>query len=74
MAPLSPGRIVWAVYPGNRGDGKTRPMIVVSRRTDILRTGQGVAVVCSTDFAAPFRSAYIREHPILPIPEGVIPL
>lgn len=51
--PLGPGRIVWAVYPGDRGDGKMRPMIVASRRTDIMRTGQFLAVVCSTSFHEP---------------------
>jgi mRNA-degrading endonuclease toxin of MazEF toxin-antitoxin module len=54
--PLGPGRIFWAVYPGDRGDGKTRPMIVVSRRVDILRTGQVVAVVCSTSFQEPLKA------------------
>jgi mRNA-degrading endonuclease toxin of MazEF toxin-antitoxin module len=53
MAPLGPGRIVWAVYPGDRGDGKRRPMIVASRRQDIVRTGQVFAVVCSTQFGEP---------------------
>src|SRR5262249_38247854 len=53
MVPLSPGRIIWAVYPGDRGDGKTRPMIVTTRRADILRTGQVFAVVCSTDVQEP---------------------
>jgi hypothetical protein len=50
MQPLGPGRIFWAVYPGNRGDQKTRPMIVATRRTELVRTGQFLAVVCSTDF------------------------
>ncbi len=53
MAPLGPGRIFWAIYPGDRGEAKKRPMIVTSRRTDILRTGQVFAVVCSTDFPEP---------------------
>ncbi len=50
MAALGPGRIFWAVYPGRRGDGKKRPMIVVSRRADIVRTREVFVVVCSTDF------------------------
>ena len=53
MDPLGPGRIFWAVFPGNRGDGKQRPMVVLSRRTDINRTGQVFAVVCSTKFHDP---------------------
>jgi mRNA-degrading endonuclease toxin of MazEF toxin-antitoxin module len=53
MSALGPGRIFWAVYPGERGDGKKRPMITVSRRVDINRTGRVIAVVCSTDFAEP---------------------
>jgi hypothetical protein len=39
MDPLHPGRIFWAVYPGERGDEKERPMIVTTRRTDLVRTG-----------------------------------
>lgn len=50
MAPLGPGRIFWAIFPGDRGDGKLRPMITASKRTEILRSGTLFAVVCSTDF------------------------
>jgi len=50
--PLSPGRIVWAVDPGDRGGRKLRPMIVATRRTELIRTGQFLAVVCSTDVNA----------------------
>jgi PemK-like, MazF-like toxin of type II toxin-antitoxin system len=53
MSALGPGRIFWAVYPGDRGDGKKRPMVVATRRVDILRTGRLIAVVCSTDFEEP---------------------
>jgi mRNA-degrading endonuclease toxin of MazEF toxin-antitoxin module len=53
MNALGPGRIFWAVYPGDRGDGKKRPMIAASRRVDINRTGRVVAVVCSTEFGEP---------------------
>jgi mRNA-degrading endonuclease toxin of MazEF toxin-antitoxin module len=60
MAPLGPGRIFWAVYPGSRGGGKPRPMIVVSRRTDLLRTGQVFAVVCSTTFREPIEPDEVR--------------
>jgi len=56
VASLSPGRIFWQVYPGERGAGKSRPMIVATRRSDILRTGQVIAVVCSTDFGEPLDS------------------
>jgi len=53
MDPLGPGRIFWAVFPGDRGDGKQRPMVILSRRTDINRTGQVFAVVCTTKFHDP---------------------
>ena len=60
MAPLGPGRLFWAVYPGKRGAGKERPMIVTSRRADIIRTGEVFAVVCSTDFYEPLRAVEVR--------------
>jgi mRNA-degrading endonuclease toxin of MazEF toxin-antitoxin module len=65
MDALGPGRIFWAIYPGGRGDGKKRPMVVATRRTDILRTGRLVAVVCSTDFEEPLESIEVRlpSHP-----------
>jgi hypothetical protein len=50
MDALGPGRIFWGVYPGPRGHGEARPMIVVSRRVDLIRTGRLLAVVCSTRF------------------------
>ncbi len=53
MPPLHPGRIFWAVFPEKRGDGKTRPMVAVNSRTDIVRTGVVAAIVCSTSFARP---------------------
>ena len=53
--PLRPGSIVWAVYPGDRGDGKKRPMIVATSRRDILREGRFTAVVCSTLFSEPIQ-------------------
>ncbi len=55
MSLLGPGRIFWAIYPGNRGDGKKRPMITISRRADINRTAKVFAVVCSTEFDPPLR-------------------
>ena len=60
MAPLGPGRIFWAVYPGGRGTGKERPMIVTTRRADIIRTRQVFAVVCSTDFREPVGPDEVR--------------
>jgi mRNA-degrading endonuclease toxin of MazEF toxin-antitoxin module len=60
MIVLGPGRIFWAVYPGDRGDGKNRPMIVATRWIDILRTGNVVAVVCSTDFTEPIMPIEVR--------------
>jgi hypothetical protein len=59
-APLGPGRIFWAVFPGERGGGKERPMIVTTRRSDIVRTGQVFAVVCSTNFEEPLEPDEIR--------------
>ncbi len=58
--PLLPGRIFWSVYPGDRGDGKKRPMIVATRRVDLMRTGQVVVVVCSTAFAEPLLPEEVR--------------
>jgi len=54
--PLRPGIIVWAVYPGDRGDGKRRPMIVATGRKDLLKNQRFTAVVCSTDFVDPVRA------------------
>lgn len=53
MPALGPGRIFWAIAPGERGGGKRRPMIVVNRGSDINRDRRVVAVVCSTDFVEP---------------------
>jgi hypothetical protein len=65
MSALGPGRIFWAVYPGDRGEGKKRPMIVATRRVDILWTGTLIAVVCSTDFSEPLVPNEVRlpSHP-----------
>jgi mRNA-degrading endonuclease toxin of MazEF toxin-antitoxin module len=65
MSALGPGRIFWAVPPGKRGEGKKRPMIIVTRRVDILRTGTLIAVVCSTDFTEPLEPIEVRlpSHP-----------
>jgi mRNA-degrading endonuclease toxin of MazEF toxin-antitoxin module len=60
MDPLGPGRIFWATFPGERGAGKERPMIVTTRRRDIVRTSQVFAVVCSTDFAEPLGPNEVR--------------
>ena len=60
MVPLGPGRIFWAIDLGRRGDGKTRPMIVATRRVDIIRSGLVFAVVCSTDFAEPLLPEEVR--------------
>jgi len=50
MSSLYPGRIFWQVFPGPRGGGKPRPMIVVSSGTEIAREGFVRAIVCSTLF------------------------
>ena len=52
MDALGPGRIIWAVFPGRRGGGKLRPMVVASRCRDIVRDKTLFAVVCTTDFVA----------------------
>jgi mRNA-degrading endonuclease toxin of MazEF toxin-antitoxin module len=53
MSALGPGRIFWAADSGPRGEGKKRPMVVVNPRTDIVRTGTVLAVVCSTGYTPP---------------------
>ena len=55
MSPLGPGRIIGAVDPGRRGGGKERPMIITTRRADIVRTGQTFAIICSTQFEEPIQ-------------------
>ena len=55
MPPIGVGRIIWAVYPGVRGKGKHRPMVVMTNRNDIASTGEAFVVVCSTDFADPIK-------------------
>ena len=60
MEPLGPARIFWAVDPGKRGEGKVRPMIVMSRRVDLARAGRVIAVVCSTEFSDPLGPADVR--------------
>lgn len=55
MVALGFGRVIWAVYPGARGGGKPRPMILLTPRPEIARTGRSLAVACSTDFAEPLR-------------------
>ena len=60
MPPISPGRIVWAVAPSGRGEGKKRPLIIATRRVDILKGSPIVAVGCSTEFAEPLSPMEIR--------------
>ena len=62
---LGPGRIVWAVYPSDRGDGKLRPMVVVNATKEIVRTGRVAVVVCSTEFARPLTTVEVElpSHP-----------
>ena len=56
MPPLGIGRIVWTVYPGNRGDGKRRPMVILTNRMDVARTGRAFVVICSTSFEEPIKA------------------
>ncbi len=60
MSPLGPGRIFWGVCPGERGEGKKCPMIIATRRVDLLRNDKLIAVVCSTDFAEPLEPTEVR--------------
>lgn len=53
MPPLGPGRMIWHVCSGPRGGGKIRPMVVVSSRADIMKTGKVDVVVCTTQFSYP---------------------
>jgi hypothetical protein len=65
--PIGPGRIVWAVAPSGRGEGKKRPLIIATRRVDILKGSAIAAVGCSTEFGEPLEPVEIR----LPFdPEG----
>lgn len=69
MRPISPGRIVWAAAPSGRGAGKKRPLIIATRRVDILKGSKIVAIGCSTEFAEPLTPTEIR----LPYdPEGKV--
>ncbi len=60
MQPINPGRIIWAVAPSGRGEGKKRPMIIATRRIDILRGSKIAAIGCSTEFSEPLTSTEIR--------------
>lgn len=50
MLPITPGQIVWAVPPGDRGDGKVRPCIIATDWGEICRGSLIRAVVCSSQF------------------------
>lgn len=65
MQPISPGRIIWAVAPSGRGEGKKRPLIIATRRIDILKGMPITAIGCSTDFLEPLGPTEIRlpHHP-----------
>ncbi len=51
--PIVPGRIVWAVPPSQRGMGKVRPLIVATRRIDILKGNPIIVIACSAVFHEP---------------------
>jgi hypothetical protein len=69
VQPINPSRIVWAVAPSGRGEGKTRPLIIATRRVDILKGSKIAAIGCSTDFTEPLTPTEIR----LPYdPEGKV--
>lgn len=58
---------MWAVAPSGRGEGKKRPLIIATRREDILKGSNMAAIGCSTEFGEPLAPAEIR----LPFdPEG----
>ena len=60
LQPISPGRIVWAVAPSSRGGGKKRPFIVATRRVDILKGSNILAIGCSTVCSEPHMPIEIR--------------
>ena len=60
MDSLLPGRIVWAVAPSGRGGGKSRPLIIATPRTQIVRGARIVAIGCSTVIPDPLPPAAIR--------------
>ena len=60
MQPISPGRIVWAVAPSGRGAGKKRPLIIATRRVDILKGSEIVAIGCSTEFGESLTPTEVR--------------
>src|SRR5271154_262569 len=67
--PISPGRIVWAVAPSGRGEGKKRPLIIATRRVDILKGSKIAAIGCSTEFDEPLPPSGV----LLPYdPEGKV--
>ncbi|MEO6810907.1 MAG: hypothetical protein ABI353_17485 [Isosphaeraceae bacterium] len=60
MGLIHPGRIVWAVAPSGRGEGKRRPFIIATRRTDIQRSEPIITIGCSTRFVEPLLPKEIR--------------
>jgi hypothetical protein len=65
VQPISPGRIVWAAAPSGRGEGKKRPLIIATRRVDILKGSKIAAIGCSTEFREPLTPTEVRlpSHP-----------
>jgi hypothetical protein len=63
--PIGPGRIVWAVAPSGRGEGKKRPLIIATRRVDILKGSKIAVIGCSTEFDEPLTPSEVRlpYHP-----------
>jgi hypothetical protein len=75
---ISPGRIIWHVAPSGRGEGKIRPLIIVTRRIDYLQGRPVVAIGCSTDFPSskPEMEIRLEYHPqrrcLTELPEATV--
>ena len=46
--------------PSGRGEGKKRPLIIATRRVDILKGSKIVAIGCSTEFDEPLAPSEVR--------------
>lgn len=60
---------MWAVAPSGRGEGKKWPLIIATRRVDILEGSEIAAIGCSTEFDEPLTPS---EVPLPYDPEGKV--
>ena len=66
---------MWAVAPSGRGEGKKRPLIIATRRVDILKGSKIAAIGCSTEFREPLTPSEVTGlHSIQPINQGRSPV